>query len=119
MALMPNRKQRLVQFRPQFQRNLKRLSKKYRNIRSDVSPLIEQLRNGNTPGDQVPGTGYTTYKARAANSDARRGKSGGYRIIYQLIDQEIALLLIIYSKSDQEDISASEIAAIIENPWQV
>jgi len=35
-----------------------------------------------------------------------------------LIDQESVLLLIIYAKSDQEDISPGEIAAIIENPWQ-
>lgn len=110
---MPNN-QRIILFTSRFHRDLRQLAKRYRRIRTDITPIIEQLQAGETPGDQIAGTGYVAFKARAANSDAQRGKSGGYRIIYQLKDQEVILLLVIYSKSDQEDISPAEIAAIID-----
>jgi hypothetical protein len=57
---------------------------------------------------------FEVYKVRAANSNARKGKSGGYRIIYQLKPTEEAVVLItIYSKSEQADVAAAEIRRII------
>ena len=47
-----------VEFTPEFKRNLRALSKKYRHIRSDVQPVIDQLQVGDVMGDQVPGTHY-------------------------------------------------------------
>ena len=38
-----------------------RFFKKYRHIRSDVQPVIDQLQAGEVMGDQVPGTHYTLY----------------------------------------------------------
>jgi len=32
-----------VEFTPEFKRNLRALSKKYRHIRSDVQPVIDRL----------------------------------------------------------------------------
>lgn len=37
------------------------------------------------------------------------GKSGGYRVIYQVVSTELILLLLIYAKSDQADMSLDEI----------
>jgi mRNA-degrading endonuclease YafQ of YafQ-DinJ toxin-antitoxin module len=37
-----------------YQKNLKKLGKKYRLIKEDVKPLIEQLEAGETPGDRIP-----------------------------------------------------------------
>jgi mRNA-degrading endonuclease RelE of RelBE toxin-antitoxin system len=71
------------------------------------------LRNGEAPGDQIPGTGYTLYKVRIRNSDARRGKSGGYRIIYYIQTPTNVVLITLYSKSDQSDVSADEVRQII------
>lgn len=99
---------------PQFQRDLKQLIKKYRNIRKDLDPFVERLRDGNTPGDQVPRVGYTVYKARVANTDSHRGKQGGYRVIYYVKTPERILLVTIYSKAEQTDISPDEIRRIIE-----
>jgi mRNA-degrading endonuclease RelE of RelBE toxin-antitoxin system len=48
-----------IEFTPEFKRNLRALSKKYRHIRSDLDPLILDLQNGLLPGDQVTGTSYT------------------------------------------------------------
>ena len=61
---MPNESSEPVQveFTPEFKRNLRALFKKYRHIRSDVQPVIDQLQAGEVMGDQVPGTHYTIFK---------------------------------------------------------
>ncbi len=64
-----------VLFGDEFKRRLKIFKKRYRQIRVDLQPLIEQLQAGKTPGDRVVGTGYTVFKVRVKNSDSRRGKS--------------------------------------------
>mgnify|MGYP002784374266 CR=1 FL=1 len=96
-----------------FQRNLKKLVKKYRGIREDVQRVIEQLEAGELPGDRIPGIEYAIYKVRVRNSDAQKGKSGGYRLIYYVKTLENLILLTIYSKSQQEDIQAEDIYQIV------
>lgn len=103
-----------IVFTDEFKRRLRTLSKKYRQIRSDVQPIIEQLQAGEFLGNQITGTGYTVFKVRVRNSDIQKGKSGGYRMIYQLESSTIVVLLLIYSKSDIDDIAAEEIKTIIE-----
>lgn len=98
-----------VRFTPSFKRRLKALAKRYRQIRADIQPVINELQAGNFVGDQISGTNITVFKVRAKNSDIPTGKSGGYRIIYQVISPENVLLLLIYAKSDQTDVSLEEI----------
>ena len=38
---------------PRFKKDLRELAKRYRSIRSDLQPLIEQLQAGETPGDRI------------------------------------------------------------------
>ncbi len=38
-----------------FHRNIRRIAKKYRNIRNDIQPVIEQLEQGELPGDRISG----------------------------------------------------------------
>jgi mRNA-degrading endonuclease RelE of RelBE toxin-antitoxin system len=66
-----------VEVTAKFQRNLRSLAKKYRNIRHDIQPIIQQLQAGDLPGEQVSGVGYTIFKLRVKNSDIKKGKSGG------------------------------------------
>jgi mRNA-degrading endonuclease RelE of RelBE toxin-antitoxin system len=75
--------------------------------------VITELEEGQTPGDQIVGTGYTIFKARVQNSDIRKGKRSGYRLIYYLATAESVVLLTIYSKSDQGDISAKKLREIV------
>lgn len=100
---------------PEYQQNLRDLAKRYRNIRSDTQTVIEQLQSGNFVGDRIAGIGenYVVYKVRVRNSNIQKGKSGGYRLIYQVESPTSILLLTIYSKSDREDISANEIQDIL------
>ena len=90
---------------PHFQRDLRNLAKRYRSIRLDLQPLIEQLQSGETPGDRVTGTKYQIFKVRLKNSNIQKGKSGGYRVIYYLKTEAEIILATIYSKSDLSDVS--------------
>lgn len=102
-----------VEAAPTFKRNLKKLAKKYRSLQKDIQPIIEQLLQGNFLGDRIPGIGHEVFKLRIRNSDIRKGKSGGYRLIYYLKAADKVILLTIYSKSEQSDISAEAIRQII------
>ncbi len=103
-----------VEFTPHFLKILKRLKKKYPNIAADLRQVTDRLERGETPGDQVKAARHPVYKARLQSSDARKGKSGGYRVIYYIKTPEHVILLIMYLKSEQTDISADEIRRLIE-----
>jgi mRNA-degrading endonuclease RelE of RelBE toxin-antitoxin system len=113
---MPNETAKAIQvrFTPEFKRNLRALAKKYRHIRSDIQPTIEQIQAGNFVGDQIPRTGYTIFKVRVWNSDIRKGKRSGYRFIYYLKTPTEVILITIYSKLDQSDISPEQIRRILK-----
>lgn len=102
-----------ILFSDDFKARLRTLAKRYRSIRSDLQPLINDLQAGNFVGDQIPGIGYAVFKVRLKNSDIQKGKSSGYRVIYQLKDNTCILMLVIYAKSDQADIAANEIRDIV------
>lgn len=103
-----------VQATPIFNRNIHRLAKKYRNIRNDIQPVIEQLEQGELPGDRISGIDYLVFKLRVRNRNIQKGKSGGYRLIYYVKTSTGIILLTIYPKSEQVDIAAEEIQEIIE-----
>ncbi len=105
---------RQIGFSSQFTREFKRLQKRYHHISQDLSDLLEILKRGETPGDQVPGVGYTVYKVRVLNRDMQSGKSGGYRVIYYIRRGETLYLVTIYSKREQDNITADEIRRIVE-----
>lgn len=102
-----------VEFTPEFKRNLRALSRKYRHIRSDVQPTIEELQAGKIIGDHVTGTHHSVFKVRVRNRDIKKGKSSGYRLIYFLKTPKLIILVTIYSKLDQTDISAEQIRRIL------
>ena len=53
-----------VNLTPRFQKDLKDLAKRYRSIRKDLQPLIQELQAGNTPGDRIQGLDYQVFKVR-------------------------------------------------------
>ena len=77
--------------------------------------LLEQIQLGHFIGDRIAGLGedYLIIKARIKNSNIQKGKSAGYRVIYQVESPTRVLLLTIYAKSDRDDISSSEILMIL------
>jgi mRNA-degrading endonuclease RelE of RelBE toxin-antitoxin system len=98
-----------------FKRQLKRLAKRYRFVKTDIKPVLDSLEAGETPGDQLIGHSYALYKVRLKNSDNKKGKSGGYRVIYYLKTDEDCSLVTIYSKSDQGDIAQNELESLVKD----
>ena len=103
----------LIELTPRFQRDLRTLGKRYRNIRKDIQPVIEQLQAGELPGDRIPGMEYEIFKVRIKNSDIQKGKSAGYRAIYYLKTSDSIVLVTIYSKSDLSDIAVETVREIL------
>ena len=102
-----------IELTPRFQRDLRTLGKRYRNIRNDIQPVIEQLQAGELPGDRIPGMEYEIFKVRIKNSDIQKGKSAGYRAIYYLKTSDSIVLVTIYSKSDLSDIAVETVREIL------
>lgn len=75
--------------------------------------MIEQLEQGELPGDRILGINYEVFKLRIRNSDIKKGKSGGYRLIYYVKTTIGIILLTIYAKSEQNDIAADDIRNMI------
>lgn len=104
----------IVEFTAEFKRKLQKLAKRYPHIRTDVQPVIDQLQTGQVIGVQIPGLDYAIFKVRARNRDARKGKRGGYRLLYYLKTEISIILITIYAKSDHSDISAEQIRRIVK-----
>ena len=95
----------------EFKRDVKKLFKKYRSIKSDILELIKRLEKDYTIGIDL---GSNLYKIRVKNSDIG-GKSGGYRVIYytRLANNRIYLLTI-FSKTQKENIDVKKLKPIID-----
>jgi mRNA-degrading endonuclease RelE of RelBE toxin-antitoxin system len=102
-----------IRLTPDFKRQVRKLEKKYHQLKSDLQPILEQLQSGEIVGVRLQDIGAKVFKVRVRNSDAKRGKSGGYRLIYWLQLPECVVLLDIYSKSDRDDVEIETIKSII------
>jgi mRNA-degrading endonuclease RelE of RelBE toxin-antitoxin system len=100
-----------------FEKNIKRLSKKYRQIKKDLLPILNRLASGEFIGDSISGCDNILYKTRVASSDQKKGKRGGFRLIYSVHDgsedNEI-ILHTIYAKPSKSDISSDELKNIMK-----
>lgn len=91
-----------------FRRRLKKLIKKYKMEGDDFKSLIETLENNPLEGNAIPRFGNKIYKIRMGSSNMKRGKRGGFRIIYYISDR-VVYLLTIYVKAKKEEVSVKEI----------
>ena len=96
-----------------FERQLKRLAKKYASLSGELRTLNQQLLDNSTLGTPL---GNNCYKIRLAIASKGKGKSGGARVItYVRVVGETIFLLSIYDKSEQADISAAELAELLRS----
>lgn len=108
-----------VSIPPDFEKQIKYLRRKYPSVTREVRHLVRQLQDDERPGDEVPNVGYVgVYKERLRNRSARRGKQGGFRIIYYVQHVDRVFLILVYSKTEIEDIPAREIRAVLEKVTQ-
>ena len=95
-----------------FDKDVKRLYKSYKKLPSDLKALKEELLKNPKSGIEL---GNKCYKIRLANSSIPTGKSGGFRVIYYYIDDDLNLYLMsIYSKSELENIDDKVILNILK-----
>lgn len=96
---------------PFFERATKKLKKKYKRISKDLLPLVQQLKQGFFEGDKLQGfEGKHVYKVRVPSTDQKKGKSGGFRVLYYAVtDDNQVFLLFIYAKSLQSNPTPKQI----------
>ena len=94
-----------------FDKQLKRLLKKYTSIKKDFSNLVDSLEKNPLQGTSL---GNNCYKIRMAIKSKAKGKSGGARVIINLhIEKTTVYLLAIYDKSEQETITDKELIDLV------
>ena len=85
-----------------FEKQLKRLSKKFPSLKKEFSDILTELKNDPFTGTAI---GNDCYKIRMAIASKGKGKSGGARIITCVkVMRNSVYLLSIYDKSEQDDI---------------
>jgi mRNA-degrading endonuclease RelE of RelBE toxin-antitoxin system len=96
-----------------FEKELKRLVKKYPSLKNEFAQLISDLSENPKAGNYI---GNNCYKIRLAILSKGKGKRGGARVIsYLYILTETVYLLTIYDKSEKSDLKAHELKEMVEN----
>lgn len=105
-----------IGYHNQFLKDFKRLSKKYRSLKTDYVKLLADLEAN---PDQGVDLGHGLRKVRMSIASKRKGKSGGARVItYKktFVTEDFCklTLLSIYDKNEIENVSDSFITHLIE-----
>jgi hypothetical protein len=97
---------------PFFERQLKRLVKKYPSLRAEYANLIALLETEPVHGTPL---GNDCYKIRLSITSKGKGKSGGARVITLVVHvEQTVYLLSIYDKGEQADITDKELEAFVK-----
>lgn len=97
----------------EFDKDLKRLAKKYPSIKSDFVSLLKILEENPFSGQPL---GKDCYKIRMSIKSKGKGKSGGARVItFIKITKETLYLISIYDKAERSNISDAEIIDCLNN----
>jgi mRNA-degrading endonuclease RelE of RelBE toxin-antitoxin system len=95
-----------------FEKQAKRLSKKYASLKKELLNLVQKLKENPEKGTPI---GKNCYKIRLAIASKNKGKSGGARVITNfVITDETVYLLSIYDKSEKENLTDKELDALLE-----
>lgn len=96
---------------PPFDKQLKRLAKKFPSLKIEYENLVESLEDSSIQGAAMTNN---CYKIRVAIKSKGKGKSGGARVIahVQVVENNV-FLLAIYDKSEQADITDKEIKYLL------
>ena len=98
---------------PPFEKQIKRLVKKYPSLKSEYLNLIQSLEENPNQGSNI---GNNCFKIRIAIASKGKGKSGGARVITHIvIEDKTIYLLSIYDKSEQSDIQDKELKMLLSS----
>ena len=96
---------------PRFEKDVKKLHKRFPKLKDDLTQLIAQLYQNPTMGTHL---GENIYKIRLQNASISSGKSGGFRVISYYFAADALYLVTMYSKSDKENMLDKELKKIIQ-----
>lgn len=98
-----------------FDKEVKRLSKKYKSLKDDLEAFRQDLVDNPYQGVDLGGG---VHKVRMAIASKGKGKSGGARVITLIVsmsdDKKEIGLHYIYDKSEIESISSKDIKKVLE-----
>lgn len=98
---------------PPFDKQLRRLVQKYPSLKAEFTKLVQSLRFKPSQGTPI---GKHCYKIRLSISSKGKGKSGGARIITNIIvTAQTVYLLAIYDKSETLDLSKEELLQLLRH----
>jgi hypothetical protein len=95
-----------------FERQTKRLVKKYASLPNELKELVQKL--AEYPQSGIP-LGNNCFKIRLSIASKGKGKSGGGRIITHCVIRDATVyLLSIYDKSEKENLTDEELKKLLE-----
>lgn len=95
-----------------FEKQAKRLSKKYPSLKNELLKCVLDLKNNPNMGKSIA---KNCFKIRIAIESKGKGKSGGARIITNfVVSNKTVYLLTIYDKSEKENISDKELSDLLK-----
>jgi hypothetical protein len=95
-----------------FRKEAKKLIKKYPSLKNELEELGNRLSDDPTTGTAL---GNNCFKIRLAINSKGKGKSGGARVITHFyVSEGTIFLLSIFDKSIRENISDSQIKALLK-----
>jgi len=94
-----------------FEKQAKRLTKKYASLKKELLLLVQQLKENPEEGTAI---GKNCFKIRIAIASKGKGKSGGGRIITNIVlTGNVVYLLSIYDKSEKENLTDKELEELL------
>ena len=94
-----------------FEKQAKRLAKKYVSLKSELLQLVQKLKDNPEEGKAI---GRNCHKIRISIASKGKGKSGGARIITNIVVmEETVYLLAIYDKSEKENLTEKELDELL------
>ncbi len=105
----------MIKYSDSFLKEAKKLSKKFKLIKSDLKTAVDEIEKKNDFGTPL---GFNLYKKRVKNSSIPTGKSGGFRVVvYTKIEDEIVLLAL-YSKTQKESLTDEELRVLLKHYFE-
>ncbi len=97
---------------PNFEKEARKLIKKYPSLKVELYSLGKELENNPTIGTDL---GHGIYKIRLAIKSKGKGKSGGARIIsYVKVVREVVYLVSIYDKNQVDNVTKDQILKLLK-----
>ena len=94
-----------------FEKQAKRLYKKYASLKNELFELVHDLKENPQQGTAI---GKGCYKIRISIASKGKGKSGGARVITNfVVTEQTVYLLSIYDKAEKESLTDKELGELL------